>query len=710
MEFLEMINIVRGSSNKPVSSGMLIKYFEKNNELEGTLYLGYPILGSAEGSFNIDALLVSPSYGIVIFDIVEGTDVEDRTELQDDIFTKMQAKLMQYKGLVKKRQLMIYTNVITYAPGFKESIENFDFTIATNETELNDILFVSIWEHPEYYLPLLATIQAVTTIKARSKREKVTRQDSKGAILKKLEDSIANLDANQSQAVIETVEGPQRIRGLAGSGKTIVLALKVAYLHSKHPDWQIAVTFNTRSLKNQFIDLIMKFTLEHKHEEPDWNKVRIIHAWGSPNMPGIYYEICKDHNVEYYDFDGAKRLTLFRGDEFNAICDKAFNEIRVYNEKYDVILIDEAQDFSEAFLNLCYNSLKSPKRLIWAYDELQRLNRSSMKSPEEIFGNNKDGTPRVQLRNEEGKPKQDIMLKKCYRNSRPILVTAHALGFGVYRDEDELVQMFDEPTLWKEIGYDLFKGELANGKSVILGRTNETSPLFLEQHSHIDDILVCKHFDDENDQSKWIASEIKKNLTVDELEYRDIIVINANPKKTQTDVGKVRKLLLEYGINSHIAGVNTSPEGFYSNESITFTGIYRAKGNESAMVYLMNTQYCYDRPELIKKRNILFTAITRSKAWVRICGFGEDMEGICKEVETTRDKKFTLDFVYPTKEQMDKMNIIHRDMTKEEEKIVKLQKQNMESLLESLRDKKLFKEDISPELLEMLHKELFDEE
>ena len=36
----------------------------------------------------------------------------------------------------------------------------------------------------------------------------------------------------QGRAVIETVEGVQRIRGLAGSGKTIVLALKAAYLHA----------------------------------------------------------------------------------------------------------------------------------------------------------------------------------------------------------------------------------------------------------------------------------------------------------------------------------------------------------------------------------------------------------------------------------------------------------------------------------------------
>ena len=58
---------------------------------------------------------------------------------------------------------------------------------------------------------------------------------------------------------METVEGVQRIRGLAGSGKTIVLALKAANLHAYHPDWRIAVTFNSRSLKDHFRRLINSF-------------------------------------------------------------------------------------------------------------------------------------------------------------------------------------------------------------------------------------------------------------------------------------------------------------------------------------------------------------------------------------------------------------------------------------------------------------------
>ena len=78
-----------------------------------------------------------------------------------------------------------------------------------------------------------------------------------------------------------------------------------------------------------------------------------------------------------------------------------------------------------------------------------------------------------------------MILQKCYRNSRPMLVTAHALGFGIYREpprgsQTGLVQMFDQPALWEEIGYRVRQGRLAKGEPVVLERTDETSPRFLE--------------------------------------------------------------------------------------------------------------------------------------------------------------------------------------------------------------------------------------
>lgn len=55
-----MVNVIRGDlKNKPVSSKRLADYFERQDDIDGTLYLGYPIIGASQGGYQIDALLVS---------------------------------------------------------------------------------------------------------------------------------------------------------------------------------------------------------------------------------------------------------------------------------------------------------------------------------------------------------------------------------------------------------------------------------------------------------------------------------------------------------------------------------------------------------------------------------------------------------------------------------------------------------------------------
>ncbi len=66
-----MINTVWGSTDKPVSSKRLATLLAGDASIEGTLYIGYPIIGTPEGSFPIDALLVSPTKGLVLFNLIE---------------------------------------------------------------------------------------------------------------------------------------------------------------------------------------------------------------------------------------------------------------------------------------------------------------------------------------------------------------------------------------------------------------------------------------------------------------------------------------------------------------------------------------------------------------------------------------------------------------------------------------------------------------
>jgi superfamily I DNA and RNA helicase len=521
-----MVNVIRGDVDKPISSRSLAEYFESRSDINGSLYLGYPIIGTSLGGYQIDALLVSREHGIVIFNIVEGTHTNvDIEEAQDESVNKIQSKLLQHKSLTNKRKLVVEIGVVTFAPAWTSKPNNIsnEYPVITNGSDLEKYLNSQQWEHSEYFESLNSVIQAITSIRKRKQRIYVQQENSRGAKLLKLEDSIANLDRNQSAAVIETVEGVQRIRGLAGSGKTIVLALKVAYLHAKHPDWHIGITFNTRSLKGQFKQLINTFTIEHTSEEPDWEKVKIIHAWGSPSMEGIYYEVCKKHNIEYRDLATARKLANTYGQEFDIVCEEALNKIKKFQQYYDAILIDEAQDFSKHFLRLCYEILKEPKRLVYGYDELQNLNKKTMDSPEGTFGEDAHGKPRVQLQNISGEPKQDIILEKCYRNSRPILTSAHALGFGIYRKEG-LIQMFEYAGLWRDIGYEVEAGSLEDGKPVNLARTSKTSPKFLESHSPLEDLIIFKSLDNNREQIVWLVNQIEKNIKEDELKCDDINV------------------------------------------------------------------------------------------------------------------------------------------------------------------------------------------
>lgn len=261
-----MTEIVWGSTRKPVASRQLanaIGTLYKNDP--GFLYVGYPVLSAAEGVNSIDALWVSPDHGIVIFHMIEGRDVTGYEDIQDEFANNLETRFRPHKELMEGRRLLTAPTVVTYAPGLLITEPTAGYPLA-NDSTLKQVLDSITWDHPELFKFAHSVIQSISSIRKGRRRRTVSKPNSKAHFLRSLENSIATLDSLQSRAVIETVEGVQRVRGLAGSGKTIVLALKAAYLHAQHPDWRIAVTFNTRSLKSQFTRLIETFVVEQTGE------------------------------------------------------------------------------------------------------------------------------------------------------------------------------------------------------------------------------------------------------------------------------------------------------------------------------------------------------------------------------------------------------------------------------------------------------------
>ena len=162
-------------------------------------------------------------------------------------------------------------------------------------------------------------------------------------------------------------------------------------------------------------------------------------------------------------------------------------------------------------------------------------------------------------------------------------------------------------------------------------------------------------------------NSIIHDIREEELRHEDIVVINPNPLSTQREVGPARRLLFSEGtINSELAGVSTSADVFTRSGSVTFTGIFRAKGNEAGMVYIINAQDSlsgWNKGATALVRNRLFTAITRAKAWVRVLGVGQGMDGLIQEWDALKKNDYKLKFRYPTPAEKQELRLINKELS-----------------------------------------------
>ena len=657
----------------------------------GSLYIGYPILATADESITVDALLVTLEHGLVAFLFGDQSQIVNTaletwrslSDRQDQLFVAVENNLRRHGTLRKGRRLAIEVQILTVLPNAVNVPEGLDGEYA----DLDNLLSV-IEKHPpideQYFRPLQAALQRVSTIRPPKRRTRISSSDSKGAVLSRIEAEIANLDQWQKRAAIESPNGPQRIRGLAGSGKTVVLALKAAYLHAQNPEWTIAVTFSSRALYQQFEDLVRRFSFEHMNDEPNWHQLRLLHAWGGRGREGLYQQIAIHCGLTPRDFLYGKSRYGMEG-AFEGVCAELLSSITASTPEplYDAVLIDEAQDLPISFFQMVHKMTHPPKRIIWAYDELQKLSESALPTVEQQFGEDPQGEPTVTLVNSTDAPHQDIVLPICYRNTPWALTLAHGLGLGTAREEG-LVQSFEDSSLWTDIGYRIVDGDFGKGSIVTLERAPNTFPSYFPVLLTADEAIQSITFADSEAQASWLAQSIKRNLDEDELEHDDILIVLPDAYMAKSEAKVILEALEDLKITGHLAGVMTSQDEIFQPDSIAIANIHRSKGNECPMVYVLNAQHCVAPRRLATVRNILFTAITRSKAWVRICGWGHGMNQLEMEIESIRSNNYRLRFRVPTDEELETMGRIHRDLTASERDKLRRAERGLRSFVEAL--------------------------
>lgn len=619
--------------------------------LYGYYYTGYPIFERNNDKKIVPIMFVS-KYGLTVF----FHNDDDKEEI-DSFIMKQMTESRELKELYKKKsdELVSFIKISE----FTDSSLQFH--------DLNEILT------DEQVAEVNSYLQSSYSMNKKDKRV-ITKKESIGNVIKDLNTQIATLDQVQFNTIYKTVDKHMRIRGLAGSGKTILLVRKMAYLHFKFPNLKMAYVFYTVSLKEHIMNLFSKFYRDFSmNSEPNLDNIKIIHGWGSKKREGFYSHIAELLNEEPNTYG-----ELFGyADRLDEACKRLAKKLEDNKlEIFDYVFIDEAQDFGVNFFRLAVKSLTSSGKLFYAYDELQTLDSNkSIPTIQDIFETDDESIC------------ETINLDKSYRCPNNLLVTAHALGLGIYHKDNEgnnkIINMIEDLSVWKGVGYHEVSGTLQFGHNVTLARTEDQK---LKDILEGTDVVISNSLSTNDEQFYHLASEINRLLSEEDVLPEDILIIDLDSINLKLNYISFRKKLLELQEADSIIKIDVnlvnkdSGEIFTQKNEVTYTTVFRAKGNESNIVFIINAGQ-KDNVYLSYSRNRLFTAMTRSK--VRTYVFGIENNQIVEEIEEVKRNNYNLIFKYPSSAEMKKINRLSKKETDKANKYNKVLKE----LQELIKDK-----------------------
>ncbi|HKW93406.1 MAG TPA: UvrD-helicase domain-containing protein [Methylomirabilota bacterium] len=208
------------------------------------------------------------------------------------------------------------------------------------------------------------------------------------------------MDLEQERLARTLGDGHRLLRGVAGSGKTIALICRARYLRAQHPAWRILVVCYNRVLAEFLRTAIGDESVD----------VSTFHAWCTRQLKAACIEVPEPPGR-------GQQWDAFWVETVPQMLSEAFDTARVPAAAYQAILVDEGQDFADSWYRLLLRALDpQTNRLFIALDSSQNIYRRSISW--RALGIQISGRTRV--------------LKRNYRNTRPILTAA----YGMVRELD----------------------------------------------------------------------------------------------------------------------------------------------------------------------------------------------------------------------------------------------------------------------------------
>ena len=675
---------------------------------EASLYHHFPLYpgDNSISAIKANLLLLTKSHGLYIF---QSLSVSNRGKVDFDseinnlsaIDRIVYAKIFRDSPSLQKSRRELKFEIFPYlfvhdTTSGNLKIDTHGLSIVSSERELEDLIFSKNYElTPEEYRDLKATIEGSKGIPRVSQRKLKNPEDfknSRGAILTLIENDIYNFDNEQKRAALFTLDGAQRIRGLAGSGKTIILAMKAAQIHLQDPTAEILYTYWTKALRDLVKSYITRFYRQFAERDPNWDKVHIMHAWGGYGLQGVYSTCCKFNSLPTVTF---REAALNRPDDpFDYVCEE-LNKFDL-QAQFDFCLMDEAQDFPTNFYRLCRKITRN-NRVVWAYDDFQNILDVKIQDEKETFGKDEKGNYYIDF-SKKTDELQDIVLHKCYRNPRKNLLAAFALGLGIYNSEGrdvKMVQRLENNSHWEGLGFTVEQGSSKVGDQMVISRSAENSPLLKNEYLS-DDVETLKviSFSSLSEEVNEVCKMIEDDLSK-ELKPEDINIISLDDRNAKAYFSDISENLNKRKIKTF--NLSTAPNDnivYKVKDHVTLSTIYRAKGNEAGSVYIVGIDATFRNKYSIIERNKLFTALTRSTAWVTLTGILPSAAICGIELNFLRNHDFKLVFTQPSEDEVvtireglsERQKILNQ-INRLAEQYAKLSGQNIDEIIKDLKAK-----------------------
>lgn len=370
------------------------------------------------------------------------------------------------------------------------------------------------------------------------------------------------MDREQERVAEHLGWGYRMLRGVAGSGKTLVLTHRARHLHRLFPNWRILLLCYNRLLANA-LRLTVNTGDRVEVTNVDRLAYRLAARQGSSGTP---------------DFETMRKRAAERAGRLPD------------SKRFDVVLVDEAQDFDGAGLDLAYAMLKPGRRdlgaaghglrsyraghFVMALDSAQNVYRRSMTwNPPGVTGRGRT-----------------TVFRRNYRNTREILWFAWTFLEG-------------------SAGWSSASSETQDPRGRILP---EAAP----RSGEVPRLLDCRHLRGEADA---LATEVRR-LVSDGVAVGDIAVMYGH-RDLEAELRKAfgrRRLPYFHVQEKDRRGYRYNRDRAMSvNDKVRVSTLQGLKGLEFSRVLIggANQAYVHDVPEEEQEaavKQLLYVAMTRA--------------------------------------------------------------------------------------------------